>query len=72
MDDLISRRHQRWNSSTDPPDSATGPTRPHCSWWSTTWRALYDGLRTFRQDLTTHIHTENTILFERFAPAAVV
>lgn len=38
----------------------------------TTWRALYAGLRTFRQDLMAHIHTENNILFERFAPAAVV
>ena len=37
----------------------------------TTWRALYAGLRTFRQDLMAHIHTENNILFERFAPAQV-
>ena len=37
----------------------------------TTWRALYLGLRTFREDLMTHIHTENNILFERFAPAQV-
>lgn len=37
----------------------------------TTWRALHTGLRTFRQDLVAHIHTENNILFERFAPAAV-
>lgn len=37
----------------------------------TTWRALYTGLRTFREDLMAHIHTENNILFERFAPAAV-
>jgi len=37
----------------------------------TTWRALYTGLRTFRADLMTHIHTENNILFERFAPARV-
>lgn len=44
------------------------PPRAAC----TTWRALYAGLRTFRQDLVTHIHTENNILFERFAPAAVV
>ncbi len=36
-----------------------------------TWRALYLGLRTFREDLMTHIHTENNILFERFAPAQV-
>ena len=36
----------------------------------TTWRALYAGLRTFRQDLMAHIHTENNILFERFAPAS--
>lgn len=37
----------------------------------TTWRALYTGLATFRADLMQHIHTENNILFERFAPAAV-
>ena len=43
------------------------PPRAAC----TTWRALYAGLRTFRQDLMAHIHTENNILFERFAPAAV-
>ena len=38
----------------------------------TTWRALYTGLRTFREDLMAHIHTENNILFERFAPAMVL
>ena len=43
------------------------PPRAAC----TTWRALYAGLRTFRQDLMAHIHTENNILFERFVPAAV-
>ncbi|MDO9072957.1 MAG: iron-sulfur cluster repair protein YtfE [Rubrivivax sp.] len=37
----------------------------------TTWRALYTGLRGFRDDLMQHIHTENNILFERIAPAAV-
>ncbi|SOE47959.1 iron-sulfur cluster repair protein YtfE [Orrella dioscoreae] len=36
----------------------------------TTWRALYTGLRTFREDLMTHIHLENNILFERFCPQA--
>ena len=35
-----------------------------------TWRALYTGLQTFRDDLVQHIHTENNILFERFAPAS--
>jgi regulator of cell morphogenesis and NO signaling len=44
------------------------PPRAAC----TTRRALYAGLRTFRQALVPHIHTENNILFERFAPAAVV
>lgn len=43
------------------------PPRAAC----TTWRALYAGLKTFREDLMAHIHTENNILFERFAPAAV-
>lgn len=47
-------------------DGITAP-RAAC----TTWRALYAGLRTFRQDLMAHIHTENNILFEHFAPAAV-
>lgn len=44
------------------------PPRDAC----TTWRALYTGLRSFRDDLMQHIHTENNILFERFAPAQVV
>lgn len=43
------------------------PPRGAC----TTWRALYTGLATFRADLMQHIHTENNILFERFAPAAL-
>ncbi|MFT3721419.1 iron-sulfur cluster repair protein YtfE [Pseudorhodoferax sp.] len=43
------------------------PPRGAC----TTWRALYTGLATFRADLMQHIHTENNILFERFAPAVV-
>jgi regulator of cell morphogenesis and NO signaling len=30
----------------------------------TTWRALYTGLRTMREDLMRHIHLENNILFE--------
>ena len=47
-------------------DNITAP-RGAC----TTWRALYTGLREFREDLMQHIHTENNILFERFAPAAV-
>lgn len=33
----------------------------------TTWRALYLGLRTLREDLMEHIHLENNILFERAA-----
>ncbi|MPN53049.1 Iron-sulfur cluster repair protein YtfE [bioreactor metagenome] len=43
------------------------PPRDAC----TTWRALYTGLRAFRDDLMAHIHTENNILFERFAPADI-
>ncbi len=31
------------------------------------WRALYAGGRKFADDLVTHIHTENNILFPRFA-----
>jgi regulator of cell morphogenesis and NO signaling len=30
-----------------------------------TWRALYIGLKTFKEDLMTHIHLENNLLFER-------
>lgn len=37
----------------------------------TTWRTLYAGLRTFRDDLLAHIRTENDLLFERFARTAV-
>lgn len=33
----------------------------------TTWRALYTGLREFREDLMEHIHLENNLLFERAA-----
>ncbi|AZG13309.1 iron-sulfur cluster repair protein YtfE [Cupriavidus pauculus] len=29
-----------------------------------TWRALYLGLRTFREDLMEHIHLENNVLFD--------
>ncbi|HVZ09693.1 iron-sulfur cluster repair di-iron protein [Rhodopila sp.] len=32
-----------------------------------TWRALYTGARKFADDLVEHIHTENNILFPRFA-----
>lgn len=35
------------------------PPRAAC----TTWRALYLGLKTFRDDLMEHIHLENNILF---------
>jgi regulator of cell morphogenesis and NO signaling len=36
-----------------------------------TWRALYLGLRTLREDLMEHIHLENNVLFEiTTAPAA--
>lgn len=33
----------------------------------TTWRALYSGVRKFTDDVMEHIHTENNILFPRFA-----
>lgn len=35
-----------------------------------TWRALYLGLRTFREDLMEHIHLENNVLFENAARPA--
>ncbi|MDR2012541.1 MAG: iron-sulfur cluster repair protein YtfE [Rhodanobacter sp.] len=38
-------------------------TLPHEA--CTTWRALYLGLRTFREDLLEHIQLENNILFEQ-------
>ncbi|MHB0774819.1 iron-sulfur cluster repair protein YtfE [Halomonas sp. WWR20] len=31
----------------------------------TTWRALYAGLREFREDIMQHIHLENNVLFDR-------
>lgn len=34
-----------------------------------TWRALYLGIRTFKQDLMAHIHLENNILFDDAAAA---
>lgn len=37
----------------------------------TTWRALYLGLRTFREDLMEHIHLENNILFENAGAGGV-
>ncbi|MDP1566087.1 MAG: hemerythrin domain-containing protein, partial [Polaromonas sp.] len=36
-----------------------------------TWRALYLGLATLREDLMQHIHLENNILFENAAPAGI-
>jgi regulator of cell morphogenesis and NO signaling len=35
-----------------------------------TWRALYLGLQTLREDLMDHIHLENNILFERAGTSA--
>lgn len=54
----LRRLEEMTNDITPPPGACT------------TWRALYTGLRTFREDLMTHIHLENNVLFERFAPAA--
>lgn len=34
------------------------------------WTALYTGLAKFSQDLVTHMHLENTVLFPRFEAAA--
>ena len=55
----LRRLEEMTNDITPPPGACT------------TWRALYTGLRTFREDLMTHIHLENNVLFERFAPAAM-
>jgi regulator of cell morphogenesis and NO signaling len=38
-------------------------TRPEGA--CTSFRALYDGLREFEQDLHRHVHLENNILFPR-------
>lgn len=37
-----------------------------------TWRALYLGLRTFREDLMEHIHLENNVLFDNAERAPAV
>jgi regulator of cell morphogenesis and NO signaling len=37
-----------------------------------TWRALYLGLTTLREDLMQHIHLENNVLFENAVPADAV
>lgn len=34
------------------------------------WTALYTGLAKFTEDLVTHMHLENNVLFPRFEPAA--
>jgi len=44
------------NDFTPPPEACT------------TWRALYAGARKLTDDVMEHIHTENNILFPRFAP----
>lgn len=36
-----------------------------------TWRALYENLGVFRDDLLEHIRLENDVLFERHAPAGL-
>jgi regulator of cell morphogenesis and NO signaling len=50
------RELERMTDDFTPPDGAC-----------TTWRALYAGLGKFTEDLMDHIHTENAILFPRFA-----
>ena len=53
---------ERLNALTQditPPDSA-------CN----TWRALYAGLAQLQEDLISHIHLENNVLFPTFEPAA--
>lgn len=47
-------------------DLTNGITLPPAA--CNTWRALYLGLATLREDLMEHIHLENNILFERSAP----
>ncbi len=50
------RRLEELTNDFTPPDGA-------CA----TWRALYAGTRKLSDDLVEHIHTENNILFPRFA-----
>jgi regulator of cell morphogenesis and NO signaling len=35
------------------------------------WTALYIGVRKLADDLVTHLHLENNVLFARFEPANV-
>ena len=37
-----------------------------------TWRALYAGIAQLSDDLITHIHLENNLLFPQFEPAPKV
>lgn len=48
--------------------STNGITLPRAA--CNTWRALYLGLRAFKEDLMAHIHLENNILFENAAGMA--
>ena len=50
------RELERLTTDFTPPDGAC-----------TTWRALYAGSRKLADDLMEHIHTENNVLFPRFA-----
>ena len=50
------RRLEALTNNFEPPEGAC-----------TTWRALYAGVRKFVDDVMEHIHTENNILFPRFA-----
>ncbi len=50
------RRLEDLTNNFNPPEGAC-----------TTWRALYTGVHKFVDDVMEHIHTENNILFPRFA-----
>ncbi len=54
------RRLDALTNHQQPPANACG-----------TWRALYAGIARFREDLMTHIHLENNVLFERYPAVAV-
>jgi regulator of cell morphogenesis and NO signaling len=62
--------HEQHGEALQKLDAMTGrliPPSEACN----TWRALYLGLRTLRDDLMAHIHLENNILFDESAAEEV-
>ncbi len=63
---VMRMEHEQHGQALARLDALTRDTTPPAG-ACTTWRALYAGLRTLREDLMEHIHLENNILFERAA-----